>query len=94
MIVAALFPYISATDDVLRVEHFNAQHSGGPGHSGKQHQDENLMRLYETIDSPMLGVSCQIIFVLFFVAMIWAPVLHFVDRETFFYTGRSPPAAA
>ena len=91
MIVAALFPYISATDDILRIEHFTAQQTGA-GHSNKEHQNENLLRLYETVDTPLLGVTCQIEFVLFFVAFLLPVVFRFLDRETPFYTGRSPPA--
>ena len=42
LIVAALFPYISATDDILRIENLNAHHRQ---HSGKQTRVDDLMRL-------------------------------------------------
>jgi hypothetical protein len=93
MIVAALFPYISATDDVLRIEHLNAQQNSN-SHSDKQRQNENLLRLYETIDSPLLSAGCEIALVLFFVSLTFSPTLHFIDRAAPFYTGRSPPPSA
>ena len=48
VIVTALFPYISATDDALRVQHFSTdKHSQ---QTDKHSKTENLLKLYEVID--------------------------------------------
>ncbi len=91
LIVAALFPYISATDDVLRAEHFNAQHS--QGHPGKTHTDD-LMRLYETMDTPLVCRATEVTMTLSFISLVFAPVLQLIDRITPFQAGRSPPVPA
>ncbi len=92
LIVAALFPYISATDDVLRIQHMNLQQS--PDHSretGKKAPSDALIRLYEVMDTPIVCVVRQISLTLFFVFLIFTPVLRRVDRSTPFLAGRSPP---
>ena len=89
LIVAALFPYISATDDVLRIQHFKAQHN--PHHSSKQSQNDDLMRLYETMDSPLVGRITEVTVVFFFVSVIFVPVAKAVGRNAPFRAGRSPP---
>ena len=91
MIVTALFPYISATDDVLRIEHFNAQHS--PGHSNKQSQNDDLLRLYEVIDTAVVCQVAQVALVLLFISVIFTPVARLIERSTPMYAGRSPPLA-
>ncbi len=89
LIIAALFPYISATDDVLRIEHFNAQHDKQhPGH--KSHNDQ-LIRLYETMDAPVAAAPVQLTFNLLFIAFVVIPVRRLIDRSEPFESGRSPP---
>jgi hypothetical protein len=92
LIVAALFPYISATDDVLRVEHFNSQHDRQ--HSGKQSRTDDLMRLYETLDSPLACRSCEISVIFCFFAIIVLPVASAATRIAPLQAGRSPPVPA
>jgi hypothetical protein len=92
LIVAALFPYISATDDVLRIEYFNVQH--GQQSPAKPATDNSLMRLYETMDTPVVAQAPQIAFVLFFVALSIAVVVCFRSYETPHESGRSPPLLA
>lgn len=89
LIVAALFPYISATDDVLRVQDFNQQHDSH--HSGKKSQNADLIRLYETIDTPLLSHVQTIVLVLFFVALVFIPIVTCIRRTAPFESGRSPP---
>jgi hypothetical protein len=89
LIVAALFPYISATDDVLRIEHFKAQHDSR--HSTKQTQNDDLMRLYETTDSPLVCRVCEIALVFFFISIVFTPVVRLIERIAPMYAGRSPP---
>lgn len=89
-IVVALFPYISATDDMLRIEHFNAQQAHQ--HGGK-HSSDDLLRLYETLDAPLLCNSCRIILTLIFLSLLTAPAHSLVRRSITLITGRSPPLA-
>jgi hypothetical protein len=88
-IVVALFPYISATDDLLRIEHFNTQqaHQNGSKHSSS----DDLLRLYETLDSPLLCNTCRIILTLIFLSLLAAPAHNLVRRSVTLITGRSPP---
>jgi hypothetical protein len=96
-IVVALFPYISATDDMLRIEHFTAQqthltaqqtHPNGSSHKAS----DDLLRLYETLDSPLIGGSCRIIFTAVFCVLLATPVRRTVRRSIPLEAGRSPPS--
>jgi hypothetical protein len=89
-IVVALFPYISATDDVLRIEHFNAQQTHPE--EGKHRAGDDLLRLYETLDSPLLGSVCRIVFTAVFCLLLIAPVQHMTRRSIPLEAGRSPPS--
>lgn len=90
LIVAALFPYISATDDALRAEHFHAQHSGD--HAGKHTRIDNLIRLYEAMDSPLLFEARQIAVTIFFVSLVFTPAVSAANRMVPRRDGRSPPS--
>ena len=90
LIVAALFPYISATDDVLSIEHFKAQHDST--HPGKNTQNDSLMRLYETMDTPLVCPVSDMALVLFFISIVFAPAIRLIERITPLHTGRSPPS--
>lgn len=92
LIVAALFPYISATDDVLRIEHFKAQHN--PTHQSKQSQNDDLMRLYEAIDTATVCRIPEIAFVFLFVSIVFIRAERLVERVAPLYAGRSPPSFA
>jgi hypothetical protein len=92
LIVTALFPYISATDDVLRIEHFKAQHDSR--HSGRQSQNDDLMRLYETTDTPLVCPIRQLALVLFFISLVFTPVARLMERIAPLHAGRSPPLTA
>lgn len=89
LIVAALFPYISATDDVLSIEHFQAQHDSQ--HPTKQHQNDNLIRLYETLDTPLVCAYCEVELTFLFVALVFTPVKRLIEGIAPFRAGRSPP---
>jgi hypothetical protein len=88
-IVVALFPYISATDDVLRIERFNSQQTHENG--GKHKTSDDLLRLYETLDSQLISGSCRIAITLIFLALLAAPVEHLIRRSIPLEAGRSPP---
>lgn len=89
LIVVALFPYISATDDVLRIEHFSAQHDRH--HPTKQNQSDDLMRLYETMDSPLVCRVCEVTMTFSFISLVFTPVATLIDRVAPLQAGRSPP---
>jgi len=92
LIVAALFPYISATDDVLRIEQFSSQHNPHQ-QSSKRNDASNLIRLYETLDSPLLSRACEILLTLFVVCLICTPVVILSNPTAPLAAGRSPPTA-
>jgi hypothetical protein len=92
VIVSALFPYISATDDIVRIEHFAPRHHDQIPHSNK-HAD-NLVRLYEVMDAPLVCDVQRIEFTLLFVALVLIPLASGTDRIAPFSAGRSPPAFA
>lgn len=89
LIVLALFPYISATDDVLRIEHFNAQQN--PRHPAKQTQNDGLMLLYQTMDSPLVCRIAEVALTFFFISLIFTPLVALIHRSAPFEAGRSPP---
>ena len=97
LIVAALFPYISATDDLVRIDNFNSQHSPqhGPqnkqGHSGKHGHSNELMWLYETMDSPLVCGVTEVALTFSLVWLVFTPVIRVMDRVAPFRAGRSPP---
>ena len=88
LIVAALFPYISATDDVLRIEHFSEQQKQG---APQQSHSNELMRLYQTVDSPLVGAPSETRLTLFFVMLMASLVVSYLDRSAPSASGRSPP---
>lgn len=92
LIVAALFPYISATDDVIRIEHFSAQQDHR--HPAKKQNNNELIRLYEVMDSPVITPAAVLIFTLFFISLVSAPIGTLLDRSERFASGRSPPFVA
>jgi len=92
LIVAALFPYISATDDEVRLENFNSQHEHR--HTGRQTRTDDLTRLYETMDTPLVCRTSEVVITLCFFALVFTPVLRAIDRIAPFEAGRSPPVAA
>ena len=89
LIVAALFPYISATDDVLCIEHFSSQHKSR--HPGKQTKIDDLIRLYEVMDTPLACPVSQVALTFVFVSLVFAPFAPLSDRIAPMEAGRSPP---
>jgi hypothetical protein len=92
LIVAALFPYISATDDIVRIEDFSSQHE--PHHAGKQNKTDNLVRLYETMDTPWICPVAEVALIFFFISLVFTPLARRIERVAPFESGRSPPIAA
>jgi hypothetical protein len=94
LIVVALFPYISATDDILRIEHLNSEleHGHGNTNSNSQKQNDDLLRLYETMDSPLFADVCRLVFTFCFFAFVVIFTLVTLSRNVPYRAGRSPPA--
>jgi hypothetical protein len=90
LIVAALFPYISASDDMLRIARLEAHHdkSGGTTKHGKT---DDLMRLYEAMDTPLVCRIASITFTLFLIGFIFFIPEAGIDRNSPRKAGRSPP---
>jgi hypothetical protein len=94
LIIAALFPVISASDDVIRIQHLERQHESSDhgSQSGHKRSNDNLIRLYEAMESPLAATPVRISFVLFF-AFLTLPLCEAYARQcTIARSGRSPPA--
>jgi len=90
LIVTALFPYVSATDDVVQLEHIGSK--PGHGHTNSTRtKNESLIRLYETMDTPLLSDVCRLTLTLVFIWVVLVPALKIVERIAPFRAGRSPP---
>ena len=91
IIAALLFPFISATDDVVRIEHWRGQAT----HSNSQRgPNDDLVRLYQTMDTPLVCTVLGVSLTLFFVLFVWAGAVQRLDRSAPSESGRSPPALA
>jgi len=102
LILAALFPYISATDDVLRIDDLSAQlqqrtEAQSPGHHSKtpeHRRNQDLLRLFETMDHPVVTQPAVLAFSVFFVALVFSSVSRIIERGAPNPFGRSPPLPA
>jgi hypothetical protein len=86
---ALLFPYISTTDDVVRIEHLRGQNSHSS--SSQRGPTDDLVRLYQTMDTPLVCAVLRVSLTLFFVLLIATSVVRCIDRSRPFESGRSPP---
>jgi len=89
VVAALLFPYISATDDVVRIEHLRGQSSHSS--SSQRGPTDDLIRLYQTMDTPLVCAVLRVSLTLFFVLLIGTSVVRRIDRIAPFESGRSPP---
>ena len=72
LVIATLFPFVSATDDVLRIQNIQRQshtHSGDPKPAQKPSSDA-LMRLYESMDTPLIAAAVQLFLILLFICVL------------------------
>lgn len=88
-IIIALFPFISATDDVLRVEQYASQHQNQESPSG-QHND--LFRLFETADHSLVSRGSQVGLTLVFLELVIVVPHAWATRVAPLIAGRSPPS--
>lgn len=95
LVVAALFPFVSATDDILRVEHYATEHDTsehGQHHSRQRNSSsDDLIRLYETLDAPVTPDIAVLAFVLVFVSFVTVSAGAVLTRVAPGEFGRSPP---
>jgi hypothetical protein len=89
VVAALLFPYISATDDVVRIEGLRGQASHSS--SSQRGPNDDLIRLYQTMDTPLVCAVVRLSLTLFFVLLIATSVVRRIDRSAPFESGRSPP---
>lgn len=89
VVAVLLFPYISATDDVLRIEHLRGQSSHSS--SSQRGPNDDLIRLYQTMDTPLVSAVLSVSLTLFFVLLVCTSVVRRIDRNAPFESGRSPP---
>jgi hypothetical protein len=95
LVVAALFPFVSATDDIVRVEHYTTEHDTsehGQRHSGQHNtSSDDLIRLYEALDAPVTPDIAVLAFVLLFVSLVIVFAGAVLTRVAPGESGRSPP---
>jgi hypothetical protein len=88
-IVIALFPFISATDDVLRVQQYVAQHEDGQSPTGHDH---NLLRLFEAAEHSLVSRCSLLGLTLVFFEMIVVRSCRRASLSSPLIAGRSPPS--
>jgi len=81
LVIATLFPFISASDDVLRIEQAT-QHRGA---------NDYLVRLYMNMETPLAASTPRLSFTLFFFLLVTPILRKSVERSAPFSIGRSPP---
>ncbi len=91
-IVIALFPYISASDDLVRIENARprTQQQGSAPHSPAS----DLLRLYEVTEAPLVGHICNFAVTFVFLCLIVVPEKSALGRTVPESSGRGPPSAS
>ena len=89
--MVALFPYISASDDVIRVANAQSQteHQGSSPHSPVT----DLLRLYEVSDAPIVSPACTLAITFVFFCLIVTAEKIVAGRSTPKPSGRGPPSS-
>jgi len=88
-IVVALFPFISATDDVLRIQQYTSQTDHGQSSTG-HHND--LLRLFEAADHSLITQRSTVGLTLVFLELIVLIPCSCASRIAPLIAGRSPPS--
>lgn len=89
LVVAALFPFISSTDDIVRLQELRTQQQQSGPADGRAH--DNLVRLYEAMDAPIAGEFHRLVVTFSSVPLVSEPVQAVRDRAIPHTAGRSPP---
>ena len=82
LVVAALFPFISATDDLVRIEQ-----AARPSTANEQ-----LIRLYTNMETPLPAEAPELSFTLCFILLVLPLLTRSLERSVPKGVGRSPPA--
>jgi hypothetical protein len=82
LVVAALFPFISATDDLVRIEQATKPTSA----------NEHLLRLYTNMEAPLQAEAPRVSFTLCFLLFVLPLMRRSLERSLPSNIGRSPPA--
>lgn len=92
LIVTTLFPVISASDDVIRIEHLQRSHDTSP-HKDNAHKrtSDNLIRLFETMESAVAVAAVELFFTLLFAFFVQFFCDPYTRRFAISPIGRSPP---
>jgi hypothetical protein len=88
-IIIALFPFISATDDVMRVEQYASQHKNQQSPGG-HHTD--VLRLFETADHSLVTRSPRVGVTLVLLDLVTVAPGFCATRIAPLIAGRSPPS--
>ena len=92
-IVVALFPYISASDDLVRIA--NARPLTQQQHGSSPHNPAgDLLRLYEVTDAPVIGRICRLTVTFIFICLMVTGEKSAMERVAPTPSGRGPPAVS
>ena len=81
LVIAALFPFISASDDLLRIEQATQQRSA----------NDHLVRLYMNMETPVAVSAPRLNFIQCFLLLVEPLLGKGIERSTPIRIGRSPP---
>ena len=88
-IVIALFPYISASDDLVRIA--NARTETGQQGSTPHSPANDLLRLYEVTDAPLIGHVCSLVVTFVFLCIVVLTEKAALGRSAPKPSDRGPP---
>src|ERR1022692_2849532 len=93
IIFTTLFPVISASDDVIRIQHLDGSHGSQRGRETDSHRstNDNLIRLFEAMESPLAATPVRILFTLIFAFLTVRLCNSYARQCTIAQSGRSPP---
>ena len=92
LVIVALFPFISASDDVLRMQHYSSQPDSQSQGTHDQGKHRGLIALYEAMDSPLLTGTLEVTLTLWAVWTLESLFSELTSRCTPLRAGRSPPS--
>ena len=94
-IAGALFPYVSATDDLVWMENLSSRTEHQEGrNAGTSNASSSLLALYHAGEAFLISRNIRIACVFVFLAMTLALVIRSFDCSRVHASGRSPPAFA
>jgi hypothetical protein len=91
LVVAALFPYISATDDMLQIAQVRAELGDHEKRSGHHSNGHDRWRVFDSNESSVATSSFRLVIAFASVGIVIATVAHSFDSFSPTGSGRSPP---